>query len=734
MRRWPASMEILSLKMNSVAARKINGREKVSGGGKAGLRSPGKSKRDASLVKTRNIGIMAHIDAGKTTITERILYYTGRTYKMGEVHDGAAEMDWMEQEKERGITITSAATTCSWKNHRINIIDTPGHVDFTVEVERSLRVLDGAIAVFDGVAGVEPQTETVWRQADKYGVPRIAFVNKLDRVGADMDRCIEMMRNRLSTKPLPLQVPIGHEDSFSGLVDLVRMIAMTFNEESLGATYDEIDVPDEYREAAEAGHHHIVEMLADDDDEIMEKYLEGGAITPEDIEAAIRRCTLKGRLTPVLCGAAFRNKGIQFLLDAVIKYLPSPVDVPPVEGISPTKDKEETRSPSDDEPFSALAFKLVNDPFVGRLIYFRVYSGVVKAGQMVYNAGRKEKERIGRLLLMHANKREDVSEAATGDIVAAVGLRKTTTGDTLCDLKHQIVLESMEFPEPVISVAIEPKTKVDQEKLGSALKRLSEEDPTFKVRVDQETGQTIIEGMGELHLEIIVDRMMREFSVQANVGKPQVAYKETVLRAALGEGRFVRQSGGRGQYGHVKIQIEPLEEGEGFQFENKIVGGTIPREFIPAVERGIREALEGGLIAGYPVIDIKVLLLDGSFHEVDSSELAFRIAGSMAFQDAGRKAKPELLEPIMKVEVVVPEVYMGDVIGDINSRRGRIEGLEVRDNVRVITAQVSLGEMFGYATDLRSRTQGRATYTMQFSHYGPMPKALAEAIVEKVTG
>jgi len=720
--------------MDSVAARKINGRGKVSGGRKAGLRAPGRSKRDTTLLNTRNIGIMAHIDAGKTTITERILYYTGRTYKMGEVHDGAAEMDWMEQEKERGITITSAATTCSWKNHRINIIDTPGHVDFTVEVERSLRVLDGAIAVFDGVAGVEPQTETVWRQADKYRVPRIAFVNKLDRVGADMDRCVEMMQDRLSTKPLPLQIPIGHEDSFSGMVDLVRMIAMTYNEETLGATYDEIDVPDEYREAAEAGHHHIVETLAEDDDEIIEKYLEGSTITPEDIEAAIRRCTLKGRLTPVLCGAAFRNKGIQFLLDAVIKYLPSPLDVPPVEGISPTKKKEETRSPSDDEPFSALAFKLVNDPFVGRLIYFRVYSGVAKAGQMVYNAGRKEKERIGRLLLMHANKREDVSEVYTGDIVAAVGLRKTTTGDTLCDLKHQIILESMEFPEPVISVAIEPKTKVDQEKLSSALRRLSEEDPTFKVRVDQETGQTIIEGMGELHLEIIVDRMMREFSVQANVGRPQVAYKETVLQAALGEGRFVRQSGGRGQYGHVKIQIEPLEGGEGFQFENKIVGGTIPREFIPAVGRGVREALEGGLIAGYPVIDIKVTLLDGSFHEVDSSELAFRIAGSMAFQDAGRQAKPELLEPIMKVEVVVPEIYMGDVIGDINARRGRIEGLEVRDNMRVITAQVSLGEMFGYATDLRSKTQGRATYTMQFSHYGPMPKALAEAIVEKVTG
>ena len=727
-------MQILSLKMDSVAARKINGRGKVSGGRKAGLRSPGKSKRVSSLVNTRNIGIMAHIDAGKTTITERILYYTGRTYKMGEVHDGAAEMDWMDQEKERGITITAAATTCSWKNHRINIIDTPGHVDFTVEVERSLRVLDGAIAVFDGVAGVEPQTETVWRQADKYHVPRIAFVNKLDRVGADMDRCVEMMRDRLSTNPLPLQIPIGHEDSFSGMVDLVHMIAMTYNEENLGATYEEIDIPDEYREAAEAGHHHIVETLAEDDDEIMEKYLEGGTLTPEDIEAAIRRCTLRGELTPILCGAAFRNKGIQFLLDAVIKYLPSPLDVPPVEGISPTKKKKETRSPNDDEPFSALAFKLVNDPFVGRLIYFRVYSGVAKAGEMVYNASRKEKERIGRLLLMHANKREDVSGVCTGDIVAAVGLRKTTTGDTLCDLKHQIVLESMEFPEPVISVAIEPKTKVDQEKLSSALRRLSEEDPTFKVRVDQETGQTIIEGMGELHLEIIVDRMMREFSVQANVGRPQVAYKETVLQATLGEGRFVRQSGGRGQYGHVKIQIEPQKRGEGFQFENKIVGGTIPREFIPAVERGVREALEGGLIAGYPVIDIKVTLLDGSFHEVDSSDLAFRIAGSMAFQDAGRRAKPELLEPIMKVEVVVPERYMGDVIGDINGRRGRVEGLEVRGEMRVISAQVSLGEMFGYATDLRSKTQGRAVYTMQFLHYGPMPKALAEAIVEKVTG
>jgi len=718
--------------MDSVAAKKLNGKRKRNG--RAKLPSREKANGRTALENTRNIGIMAHIDAGKTTTTERILYYTGRTYKMGEVHDGAAEMDWMEQEKERGITITSASTTCYWKNHRINIIDTPGHVDFTVEVERSLRVLDGAVAVFDAVAGVEPQTETVWRQADKYRVPRIVFVNKMDRVGADMDMCVRMIGERLAAKPLVIQLPVGKEDSFSGMVDLVRMNAFYYHDENLGATYDEIDIPDNLREAAEALRHQLIETLAEEDDEITEKFLEGERITPEELEAAIRRCTLAGKLTPVLCGAAFRNKGVQSLLDAVVKYLPSPLDVPPVNGISPTKKKEEIRRPSDDEPFSALAFKIVVDPFVGRLTYFRVYSGVLRAGQMIYNPVRKKRDRIGRLLLMHANKREDVPAVYTGDIVAAVGLRDAGTGDTLCDIKHQIILESMEFPDPVISVAIEPKTKADQEKLGNALRRLSEEDPTFKVRVDSETGQTIIEGMGELHLEIIVDRMLREFSVQANIGKPQVAYRETLTSTALGEGKFIRQSGGRGQYGHVKLQVEPLERGQGFEFANKVVQGAIPREFISSVEQGVREALEGGMLAGYPLVDIKVSLLDGTFHEVDSSDLAFRIAGSMALTDAARKAGPELLEPVMSVEVVVPEVYMGDVLGDINGKRGRIEGIEVRGDARIIAALIPLGEMFGYATDLRSRTQGRATHTMQFSHYGKMPKALADAIMERLTG
>jgi elongation factor G len=722
--------------MSGLAAKKLNGKGKRNGGkaGGAGVPSRGRAGGGNLLTNTRNIGIMAHIDAGKTTTTERILYYTGRTYKMGEVHDGAAEMDWMEQEKERGITITSAATTCYWNNHRINIIDTPGHVDFTVEVERSLRVLDGAVAVFDAVAGVEPQTETVWRQADKYRVPRIVFINKMDRVGADMDMCVDMMRQRLSAIPLIIQLPLGSEEKFSGMIDLIRMIAYKYNDESLGATYEDIDIPADMRDAAEMAHHHLVEVLAEEDDEITDKFLEGTDITPEELDAAIRRCTLAGTLVPVLCGAAFRNKGVQFLLDAIVKYLPSPLDVPPVQGISPTKKKEETRQPSDDEPFSALAFKLVVDPFVGRLTYFRVYSGTINAGQTVYNPVRKNRERLGRLLLMHANKRQDVPAVYTGDIVAAVGLRDTATGDTLCDVKHQIVLESMEFPEPVISVAIEPKTKADQEKLSNALRRLSEEDPTFKVKVDSETGQTIIEGMGELHLEIIVDRMLREFSVQGNVGKPQVAYKETITATSIAEGKFVRQSGGRGQYGHVKLQIEPMERGHGFEFVNKIVQGAIPREYIPSVERGVREALEGGLLAGYPLVDLKVTLLDGSFHDVDSSDLAFRIAGSMAFHEAGKKAAPELLEPVMQVEVVVPEIYMGDVLGDINQRRGRIEGIEARGEMRIIAAFVPLGEMFEYATDLRSRTQGRATYTMQFSYYGGMPKAFSDAIVERMTG
>ena len=724
--------------MDSVAARKLNGKRngKRKRNGRARTSQPSREEANGrtTLACTRNIGIMAHIDAGKTTITERILYYTGRTYKMGEVHDGAAEMDWMEQEKERGITITSAATTCQWKKHRINIIDTPGHVDFTVEVERSLRVLDGAIAVFDGVAGVEPQSETVWRQADKYNVPRMAFINKMDRVGADMDMCLRMIRERLGAKPLAVQLPLGREEEFSGVVDLIRMKTYHYHEENLGATYDEIDISDRLREQAEAAHHQLIETLAEEDDEIAEKFLEGETIAPEEVDAAIRRCTLAGKITPVLCGAALRNKGVQLLIDAVIKYLPSPLDIPPVKGISPTKKKEETRLPSDEEPFAALAFKVAVDPFVGKLTYFRVYSGTAKTGQMIYNTGRKKKERVGRLLLMHANKRQDISAVYAGDIAAVVGLRDTGTGDTLCDIKHQIVLESMEFPEPVISVAIEPKTKADQDKLSNALGRLSEEDPTFKVKVDSETGQTIIEGMGELHLEIIVDRMLREFSVHANVGKPQVAYKETIMTTALGEGRFVRQTGGRGQYGHVKIQVDPLERGQGFEFANKIVGGAIPREFIRHIEQGVREALEGGILAGYPMVDVKVSLLDGSYHEVDSSDLAFRVAGSMALSDAGKKAGTELLEPIMKTEIVVPEVYMGDVLGDITGRRGRIEGIEVRDDLRVISALIPLGEMFGYATDLRSKTQGRATHTMQFSHYGEMPKAIADAIVERLTG
>ena len=722
--------------MSTVAAKKINGKRKRNGNGagREGLSSREKASRSSAILNTRNIGIMAHIDAGKTTTTERILYYTGRTYKMGEVHKGSAEMDWMEQEKERGITITSAATTCYWKNHRVNIIDTPGHVDFTVEVERSLRVLDGAIAVFDAVAGVEPQTETVWRQADKYEIPRIVFINKMDRVGADMDMNVKMIRERLSAKPLVLQLPVGKEESFAGVVDLILMSAYVWHEEGLGATYDDVDIPEDMRDDAELARHQLIETLAEEDDYIIDKFLEGKDITPEELDAAIRRCTLSGKLVPVLCGSAFRNKGVQFLLDAAVKYLPSPLDVPPIKGISPTKTKDEDRRPSDDEPFAALAFKIVVDPFVGRLTYFRVYSGTLKAGQMAYNPVRKTKERVSRLLLMHANKREDVSAAYTGDIIAAVGLRDTGTGDTLCDLKNQIILESMEFPDPVISVAIEPKTVADQEKLSTALRKLSEEDPTFKVRVDSETGQTIIEGMGELHLEIIVDRMLREFSVKANIGKPQVAYKETITAATLGEGKFIRQSGGRGQFGHVELQIEPLGRGKGFEFVNGIIQGAIPREFIPSVERGVREALEGGLLAGYPLVDIKVTLLDGSFHEVDSSELAFRIAGSMAFANAGRRAAPELLEPVMRTEVVVPETYMGDVLGDLNGRRGRIEGVEVRGELRVITAFVPLGEMFGYATDLRSKTQGRATHTMQFSHYGKMPKPIADTIVERITG
>jgi len=686
------------------------------------------------LEKTRNIGIMAHIDAGKTTTTERILYYTGVTYKMGEVHEGTAVMDWMVQEQERGITITAAATTCSWKDHRINIIDTPGHVDFTIEVERSLRVLDGAVAVFDAVAGVEPQSETVWRQADKYKVPRIAFINKMDRVGADFYMSVESMVERLGANPVPIQIPIGAEDKFRGPVDLINMRAIYFDDETLGARYVEGEIAPELLPEAKKYREKMIETLADIDENIMEKYLGGEEITPEEIKSALRKGTVTMRLTPVICGSAFKNKGVQLLLDAIVDYLPSPLDVPPVKGITPDGVEVE-RKASDDEPFSALAFKVMTDPYVGQLTFLRVYSGVLSAGSYVYNSTKNTKERIGRLLKMHANKREEIKEVRAGDIAAAVGLKDTLTGDTLCDDKNPIILESMEFPEPVISIAIEPKTKVDQEKLSQSLAKLAQEDPSFRVSVNEETGQTIISGMGELHLEIIVDRLLREFKVSANVGKPQVAYRETIRSAAKAEGKFVRQSGGRGQYGHVYIEVEPFTNGEKtFEFENKIVGGTIPREYIPAVEKGIREALETGVLAGYPLINVKARLYDGSYHEVDSSELAFKIAGSMAMKEAAKRAKPVLLEPIMSVEVVTPESYMGDVIGDLNSRRGKIQTITKRGSAQVIKALVPLSEMFGYATDLRSKTQGRATYTMQFSSYEEVPKNIAESIIAKVKG
>jgi len=677
---------------------------------------------------------MAHIDAGKTTTTERILYYTGITYKLGEVHEGTAEMDWMEQEKERGITITSAATTCFWRNHRINIIDTPGHVDFTVEVERSLRVLDGAVAIFCSVGGVEPQSETVWRQADKYRVPRVVFVNKMDRVGADFHRVMDMMRERLAANPVAVQLPIGKEADFRGVVDLVRMKAIVYEDESLGAKYYEEEVSGDMLDEAQMYREHLLETVAEVDDELMEKYLGGEAISEEELKAAIRKGTLQMAFVPVLCGAAFRNKGVQPLLDAVVDYLPSPLDIPPVKGQNPVDKSEEVRRAADDEPFSALAFKIMSDPYVGQLTFFRVYSGCLKSGSYVYNSTKDCRERIGRVLKMHANKREDIQEVYAGDIAAAVGLKKTTTGDTLCAEDKPIILEAMEFPEPVISVAIEPKTKADQEKLSEALGRLAQEDPTFKVTTDPDTGQTIISGMGELHLEILVDRMLREFKVQANVGRPQVAYKETIRSGARAEGRFIRQTGGRGQYGHVFLELEPNPQGKGFEFESKIVGGVVPKEYIPAVEQGVREAMDDGVLAGYPMVDIKVTLYDGSYHEVDSSEMAFKIAASMAFKEAARKAKPVLLEPTMQVEVVVPEEYMGDVIGDLNSRRGRIEKMESRAGCQVIRALVPLAEMFGYATDLRSLTQGRATYTMQFSHYEEVPAQISEEIVVKVTG
>lgn len=686
-----------------------------------------------SLERTRNIGIMAHIDAGKTTTTERVLYYTGVSYKMGEVHEGTAVMDWMVQEQERGITITSAATTCFWKDHRINIIDTPGHVDFTIEVERSLRVLDGAIAVFDSVAGVEPQSETVWRQANKYNVPRIAFMNKMDRVGADFFMSVDSMVERLGANPVSVQIPIGKESGFRGPVDLVRMKACYFNDEALGAKFVEEEIPKELLPSAKKFREKMIEAIADYDETIMEKYLSGEAIKEDEIKKALRKATIDMKITPVICGSAFKNKGVQQLLDAVIDYLPSPLDIPPVKGIDPETGQEVERNASDDEPFSALAFKIMTDPFVGQLTFIRVYSGTLKSGSYIYNAKKGTKERVGRLLKMHANKREDIKEVYAGDIAAVVGLR-AMTGDTLCIEDKPIMLEAMEFPEPVIAVAIEPKTKADEEKLSLSLGKLAQEDPSFKVSTDDETGQTIISGMGELHLEIIVDRLMREFKVDANVGKPQVAYRETIRTKTKGEGKYIRQTGGRGQYGHVLLEIEPVEPGKGFKFENKIVGGAIPREYIPAVEKGVKEAMEAGILAGYPVVDVKATLFDGSYHEVDSSEMAFKIAGSMAFKECTRKAHPVLLEPIMAVEVVVPDEYMGDVIGDLNSRRGKIQRMQIRGKAEVIGALVPLSEMFGYATDLRSKTQGRATYTMQFFHYEEVPKNISDEIIAKVRG
>ncbi len=690
------------------------------------------SSRKIPLTHLRNIGIMAHIDAGKTTVTERILYYTGKTHRIGEVHDGTAVMDWMEQERERGITITSAATTCFWRNCQINIIDTPGHVDFTVEVERSLRVLDGGVVVFCAVGGVEPQSETVWRQADRYKVPRLAFVNKMDRVGADFYNVVSMMETRLGATPCPLQIPYGAEGNFKGIIDLVEMKAVVWEDETLGAKFHDEEIPEELMDEAQQWRERMLEAVSEVDDSLMEKYLEGEEITPDELIPAIRKGTVEMAFTPVLCGSAFKNKGVQPLLDAVVNYLPSPVDIEAVEGTNPDTGEVEKREASEDAPFAALAFKVMVDPYVGQLVFFRVYSGVMTSGSTVYNSVRMKRERIGRLLQMHANKRNEVTEVRAGDIAAAVGLKLTLTGDTLCDPDHPIVLESMEFPEPVISVAIEPKTKADQEKLGGALSRLSQEDPSFKVKVDEETGQTIISGMGELHLDIIVDRLRREFGVDANVGKPQVAYRETIRKTVKQESRYVKQTGGRGQYGHVVIEISPLEEG-GFEFENKIVGGAIPKEYVPAIEKGVREAMDTGVIAGYPVVDVKVSLLDGSYHEVDSSEMAFKIAGSMAFKEAAKKAKPVLLEPIMKVEVVVPEEYVGEVIGDINSRRGRIQGIEDRRKIKHVTAFVPLADMFGYATTLRSLTQGRGSYTMHFSHYEEVPTNIAEDIISKKT-
>jgi len=696
--------------------------------------------RRYALDKVRNIGIMAHIDAGKTTTTERILYYTGRTYKIGEVHDGTATMDWMEQEQERGITITSAATFCEWKrdeqDYQINIIDTPGHVDFTVEVERSLRVLDGAVAVLDAVGGVEPQTETVWRQADRYHVPRIVFVNKMDRVGADFDRCLSMVRERLGAHAFPVQYPLGDGELFTGLIDIVRGIEVVYDDASMGVKWVESPVPEAFREKIAQLRHSLVEAAVEHDEELLAKYLEGEELTEAEIRQAIRKATIGGGMVPVFCGSAFKNKGVQRLLDGVVDYLPSPLDVPAVQGHLPHHDETFVKRPAaDDAPFSALAFKIATDPYVGKLTFFRVYSGVLKSGSYIYNSTKDRKERIGRLLQMHANKRDEVDEVRAGDIAAAIGLKDTRTGDTLCDQSDPVILEVMRFPEPVISVAIEPKTKVDQDKLSRALVKLSEEDPTFRVHTDSETNQTIISGMGELHLEILVDRMKREFKVEANVGRPQVAYRETIQKRVDDvEGKFVKQSGGRGQYGHAVINIEPSGTGHGFIFEDKIVGGSIPREYIGAVEQGIKGALENGILAGYPLVDVKVELVDGSSHDVDSSEMAFKIAGSMALKEGAKRASPVLLEPIMDVEVVTPSEYMGDVMGDLSSRRGKIGGMVQRNEAQVIGASVPLAEMFGYSTTLRSMSQGRAVYSMQFAHYEAVPKSKATEIINKITG
>ena len=689
--------------------------------------------REYSLEKTRNIGIMAHIDAGKTTTTERILFYTGVNHKIGEVHDGAATMDWMVQEQERGITITSAATTCHWKNHRINIIDTPGHVDFTVEVERSLRVLDGAVAVLTARGGVEPQTETVWRQAENYNVPRMAYVNKMDITGADFYNVIKMMKERLNANAVAIQLPIGAEDDFKGIIDLVKMEAIVY-EDDLGKVEDEVAIPDDMKDQAEEYREILLEALSELDDDFMEKYLGGEEITEDEIKAVIRKGTVACKLCPVTCGTSYRNKGVQPLLDAIVDYMPAPTDIPPIAGINPETGEEDHRPSSDEAPFSALAFKIMTDPYVGKLAFFRVYSGILDGGSYVYNSTKGKKERIGRILQMHANHRKEIERVYSGDIAAAVGLKDTTTGDTLCDEEHPIILESMVFPDPVISVAVEPSTKNDQEKMGVALQKLAEEDPTFRVRTDQETGQTIISGMGELHLQIIVDRMLREFKVDCKVGEPQVAYRETIRKSVEAEGKFVRQSGGHGQYGHCWLKLEPQEPGEGFAFENKVVGGAIPKEFIKPIEDGVKQTMEAGVVAGYPMVDIKATVFDGSFHEVDSSEAAFKVAGSMAFRNGAEKANPVLLEPYVKVEVTVPEEYMGDVIGDLNSRRGRIDGMEARNGSQVITGFVPLSEMFGYSTDLRSKTQGRGNYSMEVAYYDEVPKNIADKIVAKNKG